>query len=280
MPATETEMVTTSLNPKLLAQAMRKEEESAERERSDSQDVFASAEDVLLEESSIEPGMGVGEREEGGSNGGGGVGIEEERERKRGEKSKEKADDKEDSWELVKRGKDESDEAVKQETEPAAIPKPPDSSPLAIQRQVSATPRSVIRSSGPDTHLLPELEQSPPETWKTVEGEFLSITPIMISHLSRSFLGDPKMSIGTGKIRILYIQNLSRLGMLGMLTGGEQAKHLEMNEVKVVDVKAYRLEPFTERGLMTVDGEVVKYGPIQAQVHQHLARVFCRKRVS
>ena len=288
-------LVTSSLNPELLAQAMRRERKdttetfeeenvllsSAEtdRERSGTQDVFGEG-DVLLEESSIGPQM-IGAMERMGKieaeGGGGGKGGKMET---GGEGGKNGVGDKDDSWEVVNAGKQEQSVDAEQITEPAVIPKPKaESSSVMIEKKVSETPRSYT-SSGPTPHLLPELTESAPDNWKVIEGEFLSITPIMISHLSSTFFGDPTMTIGTGKIRILYIRKLSRFAMLGLLSSGEKGTHLEREEVRTIDVRAYRLEPYTEEGLLTVDGEVVKYGPMQAQVHQHLARVFCRKRVS
>ena len=133
-------------------------------------------------------------------------------------------------------------------------------------------------SSGPRPHLLPDITEAVPDTWKVIEGEFLSITPIMIPYLSSGFFGDPKMSIGTGRIRIVYMRKMSRLGMLSMLTSAEKGTHMDRPEIGFVDAMAFRLEPHTEEGILTVDGEMVKYGPMQAQVHQHLARVFCSRR--
>ena len=139
-----------------------------------------------------------------------------------------------------------------------------------------STPRSH-RSSGPKPHLLPNIAEATPDDWKVVEGEFLAINSLMIPHLSSTFFGDHRVSIGMGKIRILYIRKMSRFGMLGILSGG--GPNLNKPEIECIDVKAFRLEPHTEDGILTVDGEVVKYGAMQAQVHQHLARVFCCKRI-
>ena len=320
IPSAQRDVVATSFNPQLLSRAMRTGGEGGSGERegggvgsveeeSESQDVFGSGGDVLLEESSIGPTM-IGGGMLGGGGGGGGEremleesssslnmtegregerkGVTEEAsggEKREGEskKGKEVADEGDESWEHIPPAKPDKEPEKPAPAEATAVSKPVDSAPWPIQPAVHSTPRSSFRSSvpssGPDPHLLPELKDSTPESWKTVEGEFMSITLLMVSHMSRGFVGDPKMSIGTGRIRIMYIQNLSRFGMLGMLAGGETGKHLEMSEVKMVDVKAFRLEPYTERGLITVDGEVVKYGPIQAQVHQHLARVFCLKKV-
>ena len=306
IPSAHRDVVATSLNPQLLTRELRTGGEGGGGERegggggggggsieeeSESQDVFGSEGDVVLEESSIGPtitGGGVlGGPDMMKGRDGGRKGVTEEAsgggKRERGNKKKEIADEGDESWEHVPPNRPDKEPEEPAAAEATVVSKPVDSAPRPIQSAVPSTPRSSLRSSvpgsGPKPHLLPELKDSTPESWKSIEGEFLSITLLMVSHLSRGFVGDPKMSIGTGKIRIMYIQKLSRFGMLGMLAGGETGKHLQMSEVKMVDVKAFRLEPYTEQGLITVDGEVVKYGPIQAQVHQHLARVFCLKKV-
>lgn len=144
------------------------------------------------------------------------------------------------------------------------------SSPVTIERQYPST--------GPRADLLPDLSEAIPDNWKVIEGEFTAIAPLMVPLLSAGFFGDPNMSIGTGKIRLACIRRMTRFGMLGLLTGADKGKHMERPEVEIFDAKAFRLEPQTERGLLTVDGEVVEYGPMQAQLHQHLARVFCSKK--
>ena len=101
----------------------------------------------------------------------------------------------------------------------------------------------------------------------------------MIPHMAHNFFGDPEISIGEGKIRIVICDgNIKRLGMLGMLTKADTGGHMEIDGVLRRDVKAFRLEPFTSPGMLTIDGEEVYYGPIQCQIHPSLARVMCRKR--
>ena len=264
------EIVSSNLKPEVLAQAMSRQEggdtvgtpgedpllatsEENKQERSDenkqegTEDVFEEK-DMLLEEQRIDPL----------TRGAGGEGAEGVLEVERNQVEK-----------------DDGTSVMTAQTSEAASPL----SPVPIDEPASATLRNFT-SSGPKPDLLPELNEATPDHWKVIEGEFLAISPIMIPLLSSNFFGDPRMSIGTGRIRILYIQRMSRFGMLGLLTSAEKGTHIERPDVHTIDVKAFRLEPYTEEGIMTVDGEVVKYGPMQAQVHQHLARVFCRKRVS
>ena len=282
-PGPPAHLVTSSLNPQLLSRGggehcselpggdtideapneegpspLQLSSEESEEEKSD---VFGDTKDVVLEESSIRSLTGGAEGRLGDD---GPV---------RGEKT-DKIEDVTKDWEFVAR---EEKPAVKiAAAEPIQITS---TSPVAgDQVQTPASLRSYA-SSGPCPDLLPEITEDVPDNWKTIEGDFLTVSPLMIPHLSSNFFGDPRMSIGTGKIRIMYVRRMSRLGLLSMLTKAEKGTHLDRQEVEVIDVKAFRLVPQTEGGILTVDGEIVKYGPMQAQVHQHLARVFCCKRV-
>ena len=141
--------------------------------------------------------------------------------------------------------------------------------------------RGVQGSYGPPTDLLVPLSDKLPESWVTVEGDFLNVSPLLIPHMSRTVIGDPNFKIGTGKMRLLWIDgSISRLSTLKMFSDSETGKHVDMNELKLIDVKAFRIEPLDsdENGIMTVDGERVKYGPMQAQIHPHLAMVMTRRK--
>lgn len=269
------DLVTTSLKPELLAQAMNKglgekdavsspeveHSDESNRESSVTQDVFGVG-DVVLEESigPVNTGVPLKTGEDGHE-------VENPTESVHKEESSGGRDD---SCDHEKGG---NEKAPTSETAPIQITS---SAPIPVEGGSSQTPPSHIRRYGPSPHLLPDITEATPDNWKVIEGEFLSMTPLMIPHMTSEFFGDPNMSIGTGRIRIMYIRKMSRLGMLGLLTGS--SPHTKP-EVSYVDVKAYRLEPYTEEGILTIDGESVKYGPVQAQVHEHLARVFCSKRV-
>lgn len=135
--------------------------------------------------------------------------------------------------------------------------------------------------SGPPTDLLVPLNDPLPSTWVTKDDSYLSVTPLMVPFMSRTVFGDPNLQIGSGKFRLMWVDgSMSKLEALKMFKNTEKGKHVEMDKVKLIDVKAFRIDPITPDGMMTVDGERVSYGPMQAQIHPHLACVMSRKRCS
>ena len=134
---------------------------------------------------------------------------------------------------------------------------------------------------GPKADLLPPFSEPVPSNWKTIEKEFLSLMMLLIPHLSSDAFGDPGQSIGTKKMSIVFLNSeMSRKDLLSTLLNADTGAHIDMESCNVIHAKAYRLEPATPKGIMTVDGEVIPYGPVQAQVHPGLARIMCRKRRS
>lgn len=60
------------------------------------------------------------------------------------------------------------------------------------------------------------------------------------------------------------------------LLGLSHGTHLNSPHVKMLPVLAFRLEPETDGSYITVDGEVVEYGPIQAEIMPGLGRIISR----
>ena len=133
-----------------------------------------------------------------------------------------------------------------------------------------------------DPTLLPAAVTEPvPESWKTVEGVFLSVTVLMAPVMGDGFVGHPDVTLGSGEFTILYFHdNISRAEMLSLLKDGDTGNWINHPKIHIVKAKAYRIEPVSHPGLMTLDGELIEYGVSQAQVHRHVARVFSRKRIA
>ena len=149
------------------------------------------------------------------------------------------------------------------------------------------TPVEIVSSSykvkpfGPPTDLLVPLRDPLPDNWITIDADYLGVIPLMITHLARAKFGDANFQLGSGKIRLMWIDgSITKLGALKMFKNIDTGKHVQMEEVNLIDVKAFRIEPETPNGMMTVDGERMSYGPMQAQIHPHMVCVMSRKRCS
>ncbi|XP_070581130.1 sphingosine kinase 1-like [Ptychodera flava] len=122
--------------------------------------------------------------------------------------------------------------------------------------------------------LLPPLDEPVPSDWKTVEGDFVNITAVYLSHLSTDVCAWPNRNFKEGVICIQYLKApLSRKNLLSIFLDLEKGEHLKSPYVSVEYVKAFRIEPMCEGEIITVDGEKVDYGPIQGEILPNAARV-------
>lgn len=136
---------------------------------------------------------------------------------------------------------------------------------------------NVCSSRGPPTDKLAPLDQPVPTNWKVVEGEFVFICPVYISHLNPDTNIAPESKFGDGLIYIAYVKSsVSRASLISMLLKMESGDHVSCSDFTLVKAHAFRLEPdLDQNGIIAVDGEMIPYTPVQAQIHKGLARVMC-----
>ncbi|XP_017000944.2 sphingosine kinase 1 [Drosophila takahashii] len=130
---------------------------------------------------------------------------------------------------------------------------------------------------------LPDLEDPLPEDqgWLVEEGEFVMMHAVYQTHLGIDCHFAPKAQLNDGTIYLILIRaGISRPHLLSFLYNMSSGTHLPAvnNEyVKVLPVRAFRLEPHDNHGIITVDGERVEFGPLQAEVLPGIARVMVPK---
>ena len=61
-----------------------------------------------------------------------------------------------------------------------------------------------------------------------------------------------------------------------MLLAMETGEHIDSEVLVRVKATAYRLEPLTEQGIYSLDGEVIEYGPVQGVVMPGFVGLFTR----
>ncbi|XP_019723796.1 sphingosine kinase 1-like [Hippocampus comes] len=138
------------------------------------------------------------------------------------------------------------------------------------------TPNDGKTRAPPDS-LLPGLDQPVPESWTVVKTEdFVLVLAIYQSHLAEDLWAVPGAAADDGIIHLFYVTGgISRPALLRLFLAMEKGAHLACGCPHLVyeKVRALRLEPISRQGVITVDGETVEYGPVQAQIHPGLARL-------
>lgn len=140
-------------------------------------------------------------------------------------------------------------------------------------------PESDRKTRAPLDSLLPGLDQPVPESWTVVKDEdFVLVLAIYQSHLAEDLWTVPGAMADDGIIHLFYVTaGISRPALLRLFLAMEKGAHLACGCPYLVyeKVRALRLEPISPQGVITVDGEMVEYGPVQAQIHPGLARIIC-----
>lgn len=132
----------------------------------------------------------------------------------------------------------------------------------------------VAKSScGLSDHLLPPLGAPLPPGWVTLEGDFVLVLAISPSHLGADMVAAPHARFDDGLVHLCWVRGgISRAALLRLFLGMERGNHFTQGcpQLGYAAVRAFRLEPLAPRGVLTVDGEQVEYGPLQAQMHPGL----------
>ncbi|KAG9279248.1 sphingosine kinase 1-like [Astyanax mexicanus] len=137
--------------------------------------------------------------------------------------------------------------------------------------------RTDPKEHGPVDDLMTPLGEPVPTDWTVVEErDFVLVLAMCHSHLAEDLMVAPDARPDDGHIHLFYVTaGVSRPALLRLFLAMEKGTHLTGESPHLVyrRVRALRLEPVTRPGVITVDGEQVEYGPVQAQVHRGCARI-------
>ncbi|XP_039972629.1 sphingosine kinase 2 [Xiphias gladius] len=129
----------------------------------------------------------------------------------------------------------------------------------------------------PRDDLLPSLDQPlPTRDWVTIEGDFVLVLALYQTHLGADLHAAPQARFDDGLIHLTFVRaGISRATLLRLFFAMERGTHHSVSSpyVSHITCRAFRLQPLSSRGTLTVDGELVPYGPLQAQVHPSMARL-------
>ncbi|XP_055689294.1 sphingosine kinase 2 [Lutzomyia longipalpis] len=126
---------------------------------------------------------------------------------------------------------------------------------------------------------IPALTTPVPDTWTTIEGDFVMVHAAYQTHLSTDCHFATSAKLNDGIIWLCIIRGgVSRSQLLTFLLGLSSGTHIPtpQNEfIKMIPVQAFRIEPTSggPPGCVTVDGERVEYGPIQGEIFRDVANV-------
>jgi len=134
---------------------------------------------------------------------------------------------------------------------------------------------SLRTSDGTAWTSLPALSSAVPPDWVTVEDEFVLVIAVYLTHIASDMIVAPSSRLSDGVIYLTLVRApISRVRLLKLYSAMQQGTADSDPSAEVIRVSAFRLEPISQRqGTLMVDGELVDYGPIQAQVLPSVARV-------
>ncbi|RUS71828.1 hypothetical protein EGW08_020413 [Elysia chlorotica] len=124
------------------------------------------------------------------------------------------------------------------------------------------------------TPLLPPLAEPLPDSWVSVDGDFVLVMAAYQTHLGSDMLAAPDARLQDGLINLMMIRKgVSKANLFRLFLSFSQGNHVSSPHVEMVKVLAFRLEPHSTSGNIMVDGERFEPAPIQAQILPGLARV-------
>ncbi|EDV99534.1 sphingosine kinase 2 isoform X2 [Drosophila grimshawi] len=113
--------------------------------------------------------------------------------------------------------------------------------------------------------------------WLSEEGEFVMVHAAYTTHLASDCFFAPDSRLNDGLIYLVIIRSgVGRSQLLNFLLSMQRGSHLPAEQdpyIQVMPVRAFRIEPSGSNGILTIDGERVDYGPIQAEVFPGLINV-------
>jgi diacylglycerol kinase family enzyme len=99
--------------------------------------------------------------------------------------------------------------------------------------------------------------------WEVIEDDFTLVWAVQTTHAGSEIYSGPGKKMDDGLFMIYVVTEAKKTELLALLLSIDTGKHVDLPVVKTYYATAYRLEPLTEEGIYTLDGEVVEYGPIQ-----------------
>lgn len=123
----------------------------------------------------------------------------------------------------------------------------------------------------------PPLDSPVSDEWVVIDDEFVLVYACHQTHLSTDVFFAPQAKLDDGIMWLVMIRgDVSRAQVMYFLASLQTGDHVHIPYVNVIPIHAFRLEPHTSDGFITVDGEVISCCTLQAEVLPSIARVMSR----
>ncbi|KAM7357380.1 sphingosine kinase 2 [Cochliomyia hominivorax] len=134
-----------------------------------------------------------------------------------------------------------------------------------------------FRRGHSEVDQLPSLEDPLPNTWLVEDGDFVMIHAAFQSHLGSDCYFSPHSNLNDGTIYLVMIRGgISRSQLFNFLINMSSGTHFTVTNtehIRIEPVICFRLEPYENKGILTVDGEQVECGSLQAKILPAAVRV-------
>jgi sphingosine kinase len=128
----------------------------------------------------------------------------------------------------------------------------------------------------PDFNQPQKQSNKDPSDWQVMEDDFIFLWAMNTPWAAYDMNVTPHARLNDGAIDVLVMRRgTSRWELLQALLKCGKGQHLDLPHMEYYKVKAFKLEPLTNKGLLVVDGELVEYSAIAMEVMPSLACVNC-----
>lgn len=133
--------------------------------------------------------------------------------------------------------------------------------PRLLQAELVYWPTTAeSRPSAPAPALETALDGDP---WVRMESEFSVFWACNTAWAAYDAKPAPSATLHDGSWTLVLVREASRYSMVNLLLSLETGEHISNPNVEIVQCRAFRLVPRSSSGNLSLDGEVVPFGPIQ-----------------
>lgn len=134
------------------------------------------------------------------------------------------------------------------------------------------------------TFHMPPINSDVPTDWVTIRGKHVLVLATFTTHMATNILAQRGCGLDSGKILLnLHGRDTTRRDCLKVWDfverglGVYDADHQAQCVGKTIECNAFRIVPKGRRHPITIDGELLPFGPVQGWVLPGIARIMCSK---